>query len=373
MPAIAPATSDLTLGFLGEEVELSGIEPSLRDLFSVKPEDGTASPSGVARASLLNLALYSENRADLERDAALLADVTNEVACRALLINADASSDMPTARAWVQAHCQIDRNGQKTVCTEQISFLLTGRSSSLLRNIVLANLDSDLPLAFWWRGELSDIFEERLYSRIDRLLFDSESWESPRNQLLRLIECQQGTASPFVMHDFAYSRLTAVRHAVADAFDRPHIRSVIPRLSTVEIRYAEGFRMCSLYLAAWVAAKLEIGVDTNSSTPDQITCRRGSNGASGALLIRLIPLDSKRRGHIEIDFDLGESRVEISRCQTRDFMRTLIRHSKSSTEEDWRPAPQIDDVSLVAEILHRVGRNRTHLQLLPTVLQLLTL
>ena len=81
---------------------------------------------------------------------------------------------MPGARAWIQAHCQINRRGEKSVCSEQISFFLTGRSPGLLRNVVFAHLDSDLPLAFWWRGEFSDAFEERLYSRIDRLLFGSD-------------------------------------------------------------------------------------------------------------------------------------------------------------------------------------------------------
>src|SRR5690606_30772650 len=118
-------------------------------------------------------------------DAALLAEVTGEAACRSILISADTRPQAPDAKAWVQVHCQIDRNGSKTVCTEQISFHLAGASPGMLRNIVFAHLDSDLPLAFWWRGEFSDAFEEGLYSRIDRLLFDSEEWESPRNQFLR--------------------------------------------------------------------------------------------------------------------------------------------------------------------------------------------
>lgn len=368
----SPLVSDAALGFLGEEVELSNVEKALRKLFS-GGEEGSDEPIGIARASLINLCLYNESPAELERDAALLTDLTNEVACRALLINADVHSEVIGARAWVQAHCQIDRNGQKTICTEQVSFLLSGRSNSLLCNVVLANLDSDLPLAFWWHGELSDAFDEKLYSRIARLVFDSEGWDSPRNQFLRLLESQRSASTPFVMHDLAYSRINMLRHAIANVFDRPMVTRDLPTLSVVEIGYRQGYRMSALYLAAWIAAKLEAKMDEASTTAELIRCRPGVYGASTGLAIYLKELDPDRRGHLEVKFNFGSLSVEISRCQTRDFLRTLIHRPDVATEEDWLPAPRIDDVSLVADILNRVGRNRTHATILHDVLRMLVL
>lgn len=354
---------------LGEEVELTRIEKALQALFA-----GDDSPQGgVARASLINLVLYNENSAELERDAQILAELTNETACRSLLIHADMRSSESGARAWIQAHCQIDRHGAKTVCTEQISFFLAGRSPGLLRNVVLANLDSDLPLAFWWRGELSDAFEERLYSRIDRLLYDSEGWESPRNQLLRLLDCQRGAPSSFVMHDLAFTRLNAIRHAVANAFDRPFVGRELGSLSEVTIRCAKGYRMSGLYLAAWIAGRLGAMIDGNASSADSIVCLPGRKAPRQDFRIRLAELDPDRRGTVEADFDLGGTRVEISRCQTRDFLRTLTKRQGGATEEDWLPASRQNDASLVADILNRAGRNRTHAQILPNVLELLAL
>ncbi len=370
MTAAAPTAPDpAAFALLGEEVALTRVEKALQALFA----GDELQQGGIARASLINLVLYNENSAELERDAAVLAELTSETACRSLLIHADPHAAATRVRAWVQAHCQIDRHGEKSVCTEQISFLLDGPSPGLLRNVVLAHLDSDLPLAFWWRGEFSDAFEEGLYSRIDRFLYDSEGWASPRNPLLRLLECQRSAPSPFVMHDLAFTRLNAIRHAIAKAFDRSLVARGLPALSEISIRHAPGFRMSALHLAAWVAGRLESTIDAAASSAREIVCHAGRRGARSGFRIRLDELDSARRGTVEIDFHLDGVRVEISRCQTRDFIRTLTKREEAATEEDWLPAPRLHEAALVADILNRAGRNRTHAQILPGVLQLLTL
>ncbi len=368
MTLTPPASAEL---LLGQEVELSRIEKSLQELFEMGGSGSGA--SGIARASLINLALYNENPAELERDAAVLAELTSEAACRSLLIHTDPRATAPGARCWIQAHCQVDRNGEKSVCTEQISFLLSGHAPGLLRNIVFAHLDSDLPLAFWWRGEFSDTFEERLYSRIDRLLFDSEGWEHPRSQFLRLIESQRGSNSPFVMHDFAFTRINGIRQAVANAFERPQLTREIASLSAIEIRHARGFKISALYLAAWLAARLGAGFDTSQSAGGKIVCQPGANAKCGSFTIRVAELDPSRLGTVEVDLHLGGSRVEISRCQTRDFTRTMIHRPEVPVEEDWLPARRLNDAALVTDILNRAGRNRTHAQILPGLLALLAM
>lgn len=372
MTTAAPAASLPAFALLGEEVELTRVEKALQALFAGGMDgEPAADQAGIARASLINLALYNENPAELEHDAGVLAELTSETACRSLLIHADTRASTAGARAWVQAHCQIDRNGEKSVCTEQISFFLSGRTPGMLRNVVLANLDSDLPLALWWRGELSDAFEEGLYSRIDRLLYDSEGWESPRNPFLRLLDCQRGSASPFVMHDLAFTRLNSIRQAVAKAFDRPLVARGLGSLSRVSIRFAPGYRMSALYLAAWVAVRLGCGIDAAGSGASGILCLPGKSGAASGFRIEFAELEPGRLGTVEIDFEMAGTRVEVSRCQTRDFIRTLTKRENAATEEDWLPARKLHDATLVADILNRAGRNRTHGQILPVVLELL--
>ncbi len=348
---------------LGEEVALPRIEKALRSLFDAG--------EGIARASLINLALYNENPDQLGHDAAALAELTSETACRILLVHADPRAPSIGARARVQANCQIDRNGRRTVCTEQISFFLGGAAPGLLRNVVLANLDSDLPLAFWWRGELSEAFEERLYSRIDRLLFDGETWQSPRDSLLRLLEARRHAS--FAMHDLAFTRLNSVRQAVAKAFDRPALARELPSLSEVSIRHAAGRRLSGLYLAAWIMGRLGAEIDPADSNPAEVRCRPGASGPREGLRLRIAELEPGHRGCVEIDFQLGGARVEIGRCPASDFLRTLTKRTGAAPEEDWLPARRLNDASLVADILNRAGRNRTHAATLPGLLRLLVL
>ncbi|MDF1859479.1 MAG: glucose-6-phosphate dehydrogenase assembly protein OpcA [Verrucomicrobiales bacterium] len=357
---------------LGQPVEISDIEKALQNLFLESEDPDSGETSGVARASLINLAVYNENQDELENDADVLSELTSESACRSLLINADTRSGEPEARAWVQVHCQIDKNGKKTVCTEQISFFLSGDSPGLLRNIVFSHLDSDLPLAFWWKGEFSDAFEQGLYSRIDRLLFDSERWESPRNQFIRLLEAQRDQSAPFVMHDLAFTRLNAIRTAIANAFDRPAVVQQLSSLGDITLRFAEGYQMSALYLAAWIAERLGASPDSGPSSPERFVFSSPREGFPSTFSIRLEELSADRKGTVEVDLELKDARIEISRCQTRDFLRTLVHLHDCSTDEDWLPARKLTDVALVSDILNRAGRNRTHSLVLPVVQELLT-
>ena len=358
--------------FLGLPVELSRIEPELQRLFMEDLNDDVENRGGVARASLMNLAVYNENRSEIETDNQELEKIAAEAACRSILISADNSTgeSSSSATAWVQARCQIGGEGGKTVCTEQVSFCIDGDSPGLVRNIVFANLDSDLPLVYWWRGEFSDTFEERLYSRIDRLIFDSESWESPRNQFLRLGTAQKDSTSPFVVHDLAFTRLNPLRQAIASLFDRPKMLDQLSRLKNVRIRYREEHRMSGLYLCGWLAFRLQTSMQTAKSTSSEF--HFVGTGKQQLNISVSEAHQDENIGIVAIDFEIGDQKVEITRCQARDFLRTTISDDDGKTEdEDWLPVRSKSDASLVVEILTRGGKNRGYLQMLPLVNEML--
>lgn len=356
---------------LGQPVEIPRVEKELQQLFFEGATEGSDAV-GAARASLINLALYNEKQSGLEEDTSILAELTSDASCRSLLINADLTATEITAQAWVQVHCQIDRSGRKTVCTEQISFYLTGNSPGMLRNMVFSHLDSDLPLAFWWRGDFSDAFEEGLYSRIDRLMFDSETWDSPRDQFLRLQSAQAGHSSPFVMHDLAFTRMNSIRHAIANAFDRPGVNQQLASLDEISMRYAPGYRMSAIYLAAWLSVRLGAEIDFSRSKNGRYGFVGNCPGVPENFVVTIEPLKDGRLGTVEVDFQLKGARVEISRCQTRDFIRTLTYSPDCPTTEDWLPAKKLTDVTLVKDVLNRAGRNRTFSLVLPRLQELLT-
>ena len=80
----------------------------------------------MTRASLVNLAVYSEQPGSLEKNTQLIAKIAENHACRAILIGADCKAKENRVEAWISAHCHVSRAGSKQVCSEQISFLLQG-------------------------------------------------------------------------------------------------------------------------------------------------------------------------------------------------------------------------------------------------------
>lgn len=361
---------------LGSEVAVGDIDAELYRFFS-GGEGAPDNPVGIARASLLNLAVYTEDSASVSSLTATIEELTREAACRAILILAEPAG-APAVRSWVQAHCRLSERGEKTVCTEQVSFLLTGANASLVRNTVFAHLDSDLPLIFWWRGELSDVFEERLYSRLDRFIFDSSQWSQPGDQFLRLNAAVKESGNSFVTHDLAYTRSHPMRTAIARVFDDPVARQALGQLESFEIDYVPGQRISALWLAAWIAGRLGATLDSKMSSSDRfvfqtekqgtfsILCREGAAASEGEN-----PCDSLRGVRIHLG-SAGAIRIGHAE-EASDFWRIRWQLAEASDREKLFPCRARSEADLVAEILIRAGRNRAMGDAMSTLRQLIVL
>ena len=189
----------------------------------------------------MNFAIYSEAPGSLEENTATISEITEEHACRALVIFARPDKNAMDARAWITAHCRLTGGGSKAVCSEQIAFNLCGQCSSLIRNIVFANLESDLPLVVWWQGELTGRFDERFFSRIDRLIVDSGTWPAPADQFRRLAEARAESSARFLLHDLSWTRSFDLRVAIASLFDDKDLLSALPKLESVRISAQQGW------------------------------------------------------------------------------------------------------------------------------------
>lgn len=358
---------------LGKEVPVARIDAGLHEFF--------ASDTGVSRASLVNLAIYSETVDKMGENTKLIQELTREQACRSLLIVSQPGGDRKV-RSWVQAHCNIGSGGQTTVCSEQISFLLCGSSADLVRNVVFAHLDADLPLIFWWQGELSEIFEKRLYSRIDRLIVDSRDWADPATQFLRLVDAAQENGSDYVMHDMAFTQSNQLREAVAVCFGSPVAQAKVKALSKAEISFAAGHRMAAIWLVAWFANRLELALNPGQSSGGCFVFERQS-GRNGTFQICLnetgLPGDTEhqpppisgvtlRAGKDGGRFDI----VSSEDGQGNRFWRLQRLLPDQPTSHKLLPARKFDKVHLLSEILMRAGKNRTMGTLLPQIRALLS-
>ena len=97
MPAIAEAFS------LGLPVEVSKIDQELKKLWQES--------EGATRASLVNLAVYAEDAGSLNRNTQLMAKMTENHACRAIVIEADCKAKENRVDAWISAHCHVSSVG----------------------------------------------------------------------------------------------------------------------------------------------------------------------------------------------------------------------------------------------------------------------
>jgi len=228
---------------LGKEVAIGSVDKELRLLW----EEDKASTN----ASLMNLAVYSEEDGAILKNSEIVQAITREHACRAILISIDRGASEASIRAWITAHCHLSQQGSKSVCCEQVAFQLMGKATGRLRNTVFAHLNSDLPLVFWWQGELSPIFTERLYSLIDRFVFDSSDWADPLpsfRQIEQVIE-ESDDISPM---DLEWTRSYPLRLALAALFDDPLAARDLEKTQKIHVVVHPQHRVAGLQVLAWL-------------------------------------------------------------------------------------------------------------------------
>ena len=345
-----PTSSEpnLDTAVLGQEVPLNRVDQALRELWSDEDTSKT-------RASLMNVAIYSEDANSLERNTRLLGEITQQHSCRSLLIVNVPDAPKHTARAWVTAHCQL-YDGKRSVCCEQLSFMMEGGTADSIRNFVFAHLDSDLPLTVWWQGELTERLDERFYSVIDSLIIDSSQWADPGASLRRVLAARDSRTSRFTLSDLSWMRSRFMRLALAGSCHDAMVLAELPKVNALKITHGIGHRMSALMLAAWIGTQLD--------------CRL----AKGA------GLHFERYGGATIDVTLVQSEstcplqaleltgpdVAISNCRDPQscFIRSKMDHAHHQRDEV-QPAGNSDDGDLIADQMGRLGGTTLYFEMLP--------
>ncbi len=349
---------------LGQEVAVENIHKALRQLWT-QDEART-------NACLINLCVYSEKQGSLRKNSAIVRELTREHACRALLVEMNREVKDASIRAWITAHCHLS-GGKKSVCCEQISFSLTGVSKGRLRNTVFAHLTSDLPLILWWQGELSPIFEERLYSVINRFVYDSSDWKNPTASYA-VIQDAISSGRVLVVQDLAWTRTYHFRLAVASMFDDPLAQQALPHISEVSIIHHPQHRNSALQLLSWLATQagwrrgmeLQLALAKQHGNKQRISLERKTGEPVNVTLVAdetSAPLGSLviRGGGLEIVIDRAPQSSHI-------HMRLSV---GDHVTESLAPAGCDDCGTLIGEQLARGGKNSLFLKILPMFRNLL--
>ncbi|TLD72651.1 hypothetical protein FEM03_00830 [Phragmitibacter flavus] len=343
-----------TLSILGQEVPLGRVDKALKELWGADEARD--------KASLMNFAIYSEDPASIATNTQLLAEITKEHACRGLLILSQPGDRKPRSRAWVTAHCQI-HDGRKSVCSEQVSFVLEGGGANQVRNTVFAHLDSDLPLVFWWQGDITDNFDERLYNVIDLLFIDSSRWSNPAHDFERLLQAECENAARFHVYDLSWLRSHFFRTALATCFHDPLALAELPKVTNMTITHGPGHRVAGLLLAAWVGVRLKAEMQVIDCSPTLVlpegqTISVHVSEVAGEAPLQSVVLSSANAS-FSVERECGSAYVS-TRVALPDHQR-----------EELLPADLPTDAALIANLLSRLGRQSLYLQMVPMLRQLL--
>jgi glucose-6-phosphate dehydrogenase assembly protein OpcA len=334
---------------LGKEVPVSQIDHELHTLW--EQDDARTN------ASLMNLVVYTEKEGGLLENSRIISALTRENACRAILVEINRNEEA-SLRAWITAHCHLS-HGQKYVCCEQISFRLTGRVTGRFRNTVFAHLNSDLPLIFWWQGELSEVFTERLTSVMDRLIVDSSRWTDAKAGFARIAEATEGNTG-LVVQDLAWTRCWQYRVGIAGLFDDAVAQTILGKSAEIRIRHSPENRNTGVQLLAWLAVQAGWKTSGKGAFETREGHRIEAEIESSA--------DSAPLGLVEISS--GGTCVRISRDKGSAYLLREI-ESGDYKVRSLSPADPEASEALVAEQLSRGGKNSLFLKILPTFLELL--
>jgi glucose-6-phosphate dehydrogenase assembly protein OpcA len=352
MPAVAETYS------LGTPVEIGRIEQELKKLW----QEGEGA---ITRASLMNLAAYSEQSGSLNDNTQLMSKITEDHACRALVIEADCRSEENRVDAWINAHCHVSRTGNKQVCSEQISFLLKGGCTKQLPSIILSNLDSDLPFYFWWQGELHDPIDAQLWEWVDRFIYDSHGWKDFRGQMALLETAQREAKGRLVLCDLNWTRLDSLRFALAQFFDHPASHHRLAKISKMQIDFAPAFRSTALLFVGWLAAQLDWKIDEVKSS-DELRFAETSG--------RYIDVELREHNgqpvH-EITLTSGDVEFDVTYAKCGDLLEVSRVQTGEKRAPQLMPAGSNDAVSLISEELIRGGPHHVYLNALNCVRDLL--
>ena len=338
---------------LGLPVEIGKIDRELKKLWA---EGGGAK----TRASLINLAVYSEEAGSLPKNTRIISEITEDHACRAIVIGANPGAKENRVEAWINVHCHVSRAGNKQVCSEQLSFLLEGPSARLLPNIVFSQLDSDLPLYLWWQGEFSDPMDPQLWAWVDRVIYDSQDWGDFRTQMERVETAQSDAKQRIVLCDLNWTRLVQIRRALAHFFDPPRAPARLEEIENVEIDFAPGFRSTAVLLAGWFAGQLQWTHDKQSDG----NAFRFHGPAGREITASLQEKKGEPIGRCSIH--CGKLEFSVAHGANADLLDVAMGERRCRM-----PAGQNGAVHLMSEELMRGGAHRVYLRAMNCVRDLL--
>jgi glucose-6-phosphate dehydrogenase assembly protein OpcA len=232
-------------------------EDILRDLHalwaSLARESDAAEPHGVLRACAMTVIVLTEEPAGVADTAQTLAQVMRDHPNRAVVVRVSAAP----LDYHVTAQCWMPFGQHRQICCEQIEIAAAEASLPDAVPVLLAIAAPDLPVAVWCRSPRLAGLDAlaALFARADIVLVDSRDFADARAALELL--ARESTRNRGRLADLAWAAVTRWREIVAEIFEDPARRELIPRLRHLRVLHSAGaVPSTAYYLAAWILAAL---------------------------------------------------------------------------------------------------------------------
>jgi len=226
--------------------------------------ESAGSDSTAARASALTLLVYVDCQEAAREVSSLIAEVTRQNPCRAVMMVVNPQGAPPCLMASVSAHCHIASDGETQICSEQITLNAQGDTGRELISVVLPLTISGLPIYLWWRAgnfDMPDYFDH-LLRVTQHVIVDSARFTAAGADLRALAAWQEKQSGRIRLSDLNWARTTPWREIMAQCFDSSDRRPYLYRIREVRIEYEmESVRLTAqrsqaLLLSAWLATRL---------------------------------------------------------------------------------------------------------------------
>jgi glucose-6-phosphate dehydrogenase assembly protein OpcA len=214
----------------------------------------------LARASVLNLVVYSEREVHARRAARAVADLALRHPSRAIVLLGDRNRDGVVAS--VQLHCHVPQSdGAQPVLYEQILARVRGDFDERVASVVIPLLVPDLPVFLWWTGTPpSDARHlDDLVTLADRFIIDSADFARADRTLPEIARLARHRVA---ITDLNWARLTHWRELIAQFFDVPAWRPFLDGITGIRAGFAVDMDgrdihpSQALLLLGWLASRL---------------------------------------------------------------------------------------------------------------------
>ncbi|HEY7160178.1 MAG TPA: glucose-6-phosphate dehydrogenase assembly protein OpcA, partial [Acidobacteriota bacterium] len=285
----------------------------------------------------------------------------------------DPSSKNDRTNALVSAQCYRTAGKREQVCCEQIMLRAEGEAVREVPVILAPLIVPDVPVFVWWRSEIQeDTILKDLLETADRVIIDSGLNPRGHQQMRNSTSVLKSVISETAFSDLDWARLTFWRDLVARLFDAPEARRQFSEMTRVEIQAGEPMSYQPLFLASWLASRLDwkvssqINFDGSKLSFDCINGNRKTEFVISNAMPRLA--GSNLQG---VQLHTKAAKFSISVSEDPAYLEYLAYCEGMPGVRQLRKFEAKSEASLLRDELQILGRDRAYEQALQFLFKLL--